>query len=114
MQIAPACGILKTEDAMEVLVRHTESHTLGDLVEGIPQNWWSEDTRDKEVVLTVQVQGTSSLETRTHQICVRHCYSTNTTPMESRTNSSRRVSSGSQRRSEGHWHNDQSDLVSRG
>ncbi|PPD66983.1 hypothetical protein GOBAR_DD36138 [Gossypium barbadense] len=49
LEVTPAAGIIKPEQSVEVAVHHEEFHTLEDLVDGIPQNWWCEDTRDKEV-----------------------------------------------------------------
>ncbi|KAL9237545.1 hypothetical protein vseg_012079 [Gypsophila vaccaria] len=100
LEVMPACGVISPGQTMEVMVRHTEFHTLGDLVEGVPQNWWSEDTRDKAVVLAVQVHGTTSMETQRHQVYVRHCYSSKTFRIESRTNSSRKGNNGAQQRSD--------------
>ncbi|KAJ8439388.1 hypothetical protein Cgig2_021802 [Carnegiea gigantea] len=110
LEVTPSCGIIRPEQAMEVTVRHTESHVSGDIGDGIPQNWWSEDTRDREVVLVVQVRCTSSMQTRSHQIHVRYCYSAKACRVESRTNSSRRGNpNGSQ-----HRRVDNSDMVDRG
>lgn len=85
---------------MDVLVHHEEFHTLEDFVDGIPQNWWCEDTRDKEVILDVIVQGSGSTETRSHQIHVRHCFSAKTLRIDSKSNNSRKNQGGSVHRSE--------------
>ncbi|XP_074281301.1 type I inositol polyphosphate 5-phosphatase 12-like isoform X2 [Silene latifolia] len=106
LEVTPACGIINPEKSIEVMVRHTESHTLGDLVEGVPQNWWSEDTRDKAVILGVQVLGTQSMETRKLQVHVRHCYSSKKLHTESRTSISRKPNHGSQHRSDSHYNSD--------
>ncbi|GAB2227829.1 hypothetical protein Droror1_Dr00009656 [Drosera rotundifolia] len=90
LEVTPAAGVIRPEQVAEVSIHHTESHTLGDLVEGIPQNWWSEDTRDKEVILAVIVRGSCSTETGVHHIRVRHSYSTKAIRLDSRTNSSSR------------------------
>ncbi|KAL8160473.1 hypothetical protein V2J09_002010 [Rumex salicifolius] len=58
---------------LEVTVRHSEFHTLAELVEDIPQTWWQEDTRDKEVVLQINVKGSITTECTTHRVRVRHC-----------------------------------------
>lgn len=71
---------------MEVLVRHEENRTLEEFVEGVPQNWWCEDTRDKEVLLLVKVQGSGSTHPYTHPICVRHCFSSKTVRLDSKSN----------------------------
>ncbi|XP_010672504.2 type I inositol polyphosphate 5-phosphatase 12 isoform X2 [Beta vulgaris subsp. vulgaris] len=114
LEVIPACGVINPEQSMDVTVRHTEFHTLGDLVEGVPQNWWSEDTRDKEVVLSVQIRSSSTMEFRTHRIRVRHCYSTRTLRVDSRTSSSRRGNNGSHFRSESQRRDNNLDTVDRG
>lgn len=87
IQITPAAGIIKPESSLDVSVHHEEFHTLEDLVDGIPQNWWCEDTRDKEVILTVIVRGTTSTEARRHQINVHHCFSAKTAHLGSKSGS---------------------------
>lgn len=91
MQVTPAAGIIKPEHSAEVAVHHEESHTLEEFVDGIPQNWWCEDTRDKEVILVVNVQGSSSTRIYTHRIRVRHSFSAKTLGVDSNnTNTSRK------------------------
>lgn len=80
--------MIKPEQMVEVSVHHEEFHTLEEFVEGIPQNWWSEDTRDKEVILTVNVQGSCSIQATSHKICVRHCFSSKTLRLDSHSSSS--------------------------
>ncbi|XP_065860846.1 type I inositol polyphosphate 5-phosphatase 12-like isoform X2 [Euphorbia lathyris] len=75
LEVTPTCGIVKPDQCAEVAVHHEEFHGSEDQVDGIPQNWWCEDTRDKEVILNVIVQGSSSTATRSHKINVRHCFS---------------------------------------
>ncbi|CAI0396986.1 unnamed protein product [Linum tenue] len=89
LEVTPAAGIIKPDNSMEVSVHHEEFHTLEDLVDGIPQNWWCEDTRDKEVILVVVVQGSSSTEVTTHRVHVRHCLSANTLRADSKSGSRR-------------------------
>ncbi|KAF5942252.1 hypothetical protein HYC85_019894 [Camellia sinensis] len=84
LQVSPATGIVKPNQVAEVAVRHEEFHTLEELVDGVPQSWWSEDTRDKEVILLVNVQGSCSAETRSHRVYVRHCFSAKTVHIDSR------------------------------
>ncbi|THF98433.1 hypothetical protein TEA_029524 [Camellia sinensis var. sinensis] len=84
LQVSPATGIVKPNQVAEVAVRHEEFHTLEELVDGVPQSWWSEDTRDKEVILLVNVQGSCSAETRSHRVYVRHCFSAKTVRIDSR------------------------------
>ena len=98
-QVSPGAGIIKPEQAAEVSVRHEEFHTLEEFVDGIPQNWWSEDTRDKEVILAVNVQGSCSSRATSHKICVRHCFSSNKT-----LRLDNRLSSGSRSSQPGSFH----------
>ncbi|PON46719.1 Cytolethal distending toxin B [Parasponia andersonii] len=93
LEVTPAAGMIKPGQAVEVSVRHEEFHTLEEFVDGIPQNWWSEDTRDKEVILAVNVQGSCSTKTNSHKICVRHCFSSKTLRLDSRLSPSSRKSS---------------------
>nr|XP_011464429.1 PREDICTED: type I inositol 1,4,5-trisphosphate 5-phosphatase 12 isoform X2 [Fragaria vesca subsp. vesca] len=91
LEVTPAAGIIKPEQSAEVSVHHEEFHTSEEFVDGIPQNWWCEDTRDKEVILLVKVQGSCSAQTYTHRIRVRHCFSAKTVPrIDIKSNSSRR------------------------
>ncbi|KAL5583576.1 hypothetical protein UlMin_016018 [Ulmus minor] len=75
LEVMPGAGIIKPEQFVEVSIRREDCHPMEELVDGIPQNyWWSED-RDKEVILAVIVQGSAFTQTTTHRIRVRHCYS---------------------------------------
>lgn len=85
--------MIKPEQSVEVSVRHEEFHTLEEFVDGIPQNWWSEDTRDKEVILAVNVQGSCSTGTTSHKISVRHCFSSKTLRLDSKLSNNSRKSS---------------------
>lgn len=75
---------------MEISVHHEEFHTLEEFVDGIPQNWWSEDTRDKEVILVLNVRGSCSTESRSHKIRVRHCFSAKTVRIDSKSSHSKK------------------------
>ncbi|KAL5783909.1 hypothetical protein ACOSQ2_006301 [Xanthoceras sorbifolium] len=95
LEVTPAAGMIKPDNYAEVSVHHEEFHTLEEFVDGIPQNWWCEDTRDKEVVLAVIVQGSCSTETRRHQIRVRHCFSAKSIRIDStKTNGSKKAQAG--------------------
>ncbi|XVE62110.1 hypothetical protein DITRI_Ditri06bG0092900 [Diplodiscus trichospermus] len=100
LEVAPAAGIIKPDQFVEVSIHHEEFHTLEDLVDGIQQNWWCEDTRDKEVILTVIVHGSCSMETRSHHVRVRHCFSVKTVRIEAKSNAYRKGQGGSLHRSE--------------
>ncbi|KAI3411704.1 IPPc domain-containing protein [Psidium guajava] len=75
LRVSPASGIIEPEQTTEVSVHHEKFQTVEELVDGVPQNWWCEDNRDKEVVLEVRVSGTYMTGTRNHRIRVRHCFS---------------------------------------
>ncbi|KAL4284146.1 hypothetical protein GQ457_16G024000 [Hibiscus cannabinus] len=94
LEVTPAAGVVKPDSSVEIAVHHEEFHTLEDLVDGIPQNWWCEDTRDKEVVLTVVVYGSCSTETKSHQIRVRHCFSAKTVRIESKPSAPKKSQGG--------------------
>lgn len=81
LQITPAAGIIKPGKFEEISVHHEE---FEEPAEGIPHNWWSEDNRDKEVILSLVIQGSCSTEVRTHQIRVRHCFTGKTARTESK------------------------------
>ncbi|KAH9726616.1 Type I inositol polyphosphate 5-phosphatase 12 [Citrus sinensis] len=100
LEVTPAAGVIKPDSYIEVSVHHEEFHTLEEFVDGIPQNWWCEDTRDKEVMLSLVVQGCCSNDTRKHQIRVRHCFSAKTVRIDSKSNGSRKHQGGSTNRSE--------------
>ncbi|RXI05522.1 hypothetical protein DVH24_017564 [Malus domestica] len=100
LEITPAAGMIKPEECVEVSVHHEEFHTLEEFVDGIPQNWWCEDTRDKEVILMLSVQGSCSAQTYSHRVRVRHCFSAKTVRMDSKSNSSRRGQGSPVHRSE--------------
>lgn len=66
-------GMIEPDRTAEVLVRHEKFQTLEAFVDGVPQNGWCEDTRDKEVILVIQVGGTYMTRTKSHRVRVRHC-----------------------------------------
>lgn len=71
-QVTPAAGVIKPGQIVEVTVQHEEFHTLEEFIDGVQQNCWCEDTRDKEVLLAIKVGGCFSTKTRTHRVRVRH------------------------------------------
>ncbi|WCJ21821.1 Type I inositol polyphosphate 5-phosphatase 12 [Euphorbia peplus] len=93
LQVTPTSGIIKPDQCAEVAVHHEEYHASEDQVDGIPQNWWCEDTRDKEVILNVIVQGSSSTAIRSHKINVRHCLSAKGSHRSNSTKGSQRLES---------------------
>ncbi|CAL9202978.1 type II inositol polyphosphate 5-phosphatase 15-like [Musa acuminata AAA Group] len=75
LEVQPAAGIIEPGQTIEVSVQHDDYFTQEEFVDGIPQNSWCEDTRDKEVVLLVDVSSTGSTESKGHRVHVRHCFS---------------------------------------
>ncbi|KAL7145675.1 hypothetical protein ABFS83_07G102600 [Erythranthe nasuta] len=95
LEVTPAAGMIKPDQVADISVHHEEFHKLEEFVEGIPQSWWSEDTRDKELILLVIVRGSCSTDLKTHRVNVRHCFSGNSLRIDSSTNASRRSQEGS-------------------
>ncbi|KAK1356385.1 type I inositol polyphosphate 5-phosphatase 12 [Heracleum sosnowskyi] len=75
LEVNPASGLIRPDQAADILIRHDEFHNSEENVNGAPQSWWSEDIRDKEVVLLIIVRGNCSTESKTHRVHVRHCIS---------------------------------------
>uniref|UniRef100_A0A5B7APP4 Putative type I inositol 1,4,5-trisphosphate 5-phosphatase 12-like n=1 Tax=Davidia involucrata TaxID=16924 RepID=A0A5B7APP4_DAVIN len=99
LEVTPAAGIIKPDQFVEIAIHNEEFRTLEDFVDGVPQSWWNEDTRDKELIFLVNVRGSYSIETRSHRVRVRHCFSTKTVCIDSKTNSSKRTQGSSHHRS---------------
>ncbi|XP_057777010.1 type I inositol polyphosphate 5-phosphatase 13-like isoform X2 [Salvia miltiorrhiza] len=108
LEVTPAAGMIGPEQVADVSVHHEEFHTSEEFVDGIPQSWWSEDTRDKEVVLLVNIRGSCTSQPRTHRVHVRHIFSgsppsTTAAPaaaqpsMEPKRNTSKKHGTGSHR-----------------
>nr|CAB3453856.1 unnamed protein product [Digitaria exilis] len=72
LEVQPAVGLIKPGETVEITLHHEDFYTQEEFVDGIPQNWWCEDTRDKEAILRVNITGSSSTETKTHTINVQH------------------------------------------
>ncbi|KMT14685.1 hypothetical protein BVRB_4g074530 [Beta vulgaris subsp. vulgaris] len=73
LQVTPAKGVIEPNRTVEVEVHHEEFETLVEFVDGVPQNSWCEDARDKEVIMVVRVHGSCCTEIGSHRIRVRHC-----------------------------------------
>ncbi|KAK4489078.1 hypothetical protein RD792_004872 [Penstemon davidsonii] len=81
LEVIPAAGIIKPDHVADISIHHVEFHKSEEYVDGIPQSWWSEDTRDKEVILLVNVRGSCSTDRKIHRIHVRQCYTGNGNPI---------------------------------
>ncbi|KAG2320239.1 hypothetical protein Bca52824_013452 [Brassica carinata] len=84
LEVTPAAGIINPEGTVDVKVHHEDFHTLEECVDGIPQSWWCEDTRDKEAILLVNIRGSCSTTWTSHSVKVRHCYSARVCLLESK------------------------------
>ncbi|KAH0916789.1 hypothetical protein HID58_031235 [Brassica napus] len=82
--VTPAAGIISPEGTVDVKVHHEDFQTMEECVDGIPQSWWCEDTRDKEAILMVNIRGSCSTTMTSHSVKVRHCYSARVCLLESR------------------------------
>ncbi|CAK9134619.1 unnamed protein product [Ilex paraguariensis] len=91
LEVNPASGVIEPGNIVEISVHHEEFQTLEEFVDGIPQNWWCEDARDKEVILVVRVRGSCTTESKSHRIRVRHSFSAKSMPMERKSNKSSSV-----------------------
>ncbi|XP_017241821.1 type II inositol polyphosphate 5-phosphatase 15 isoform X2 [Daucus carota subsp. sativus] len=82
LQVSPTTGIVEPDHIAEIAVHHDEHQTLEEFVDGVPQNWWCEDARDKEVMLLIKVRGGCTTEIKSHRIRVRHSISGKKMPVE--------------------------------
>ncbi|KAL9165524.1 hypothetical protein ABFS82_06G175800 [Erythranthe guttata] len=81
LEVSPAAGIIEADQIAEISIRADEYQTLEEFVDGVPQNFWCEDSRDKEVVLLVKVQGRCTVDPKFHRIRVRYSITGKLTPM---------------------------------
>nr|TKS04155.1 hypothetical protein D5086_0000145910 [Populus alba]TKS04157.1 hypothetical protein D5086_0000145930 [Populus alba] len=92
LEVTPAAGIIKPGHIAEVSIHLEDFPTLEVFLDGVPQNSWCEDTRDKEAILVVKGRGTCNTnETRNHRIRVRHCCSSQTAQLDPGPNGSDQV-----------------------
>lgn len=92
--------MIRPNHIAEVSVHHDEFQTLEEFVDGVPQNWWCEDNRDKEVILVVKVRGSHTTETRNHRVRVRHCFTAKTKWIDPAPDSSQKIQGTSLHRSD--------------
>ncbi|KAM7272817.1 hypothetical protein ACFE04_027481 [Oxalis oulophora] len=79
LEVTPSTGIIKPDHIAEITVHHEDFNTQEEFIDGVPQNWWCEYTRDKEVILIFKIRGSYSTDFRNHRVRVRHCCSGNPT-----------------------------------
>ncbi|MCL7035236.1 hypothetical protein MKW94_020963 [Papaver nudicaule] len=110
LEVNPAVGVIRPGQTVEVTVQHEEFHTLEEFVDGVPQNWWSsqQDPRDKEVILSLNTQGSFSTRSKRQQISVRHCFSSKTNIRMDSKSSSQSSKKGHNSRTNSH-HSDNLD-----
>ncbi|CAH2059878.1 unnamed protein product, partial [Thlaspi arvense] len=75
LEVSPGAGMIKPDASVQVKVHHEDFNISDDSIDGTQQNVSCEDTLDKEVTLTINVQGSCSTGTTSHSIKVRHCFS---------------------------------------
>ncbi|KAL3833948.1 hypothetical protein ACJIZ3_008684 [Penstemon smallii] len=111
LQVNPAAGIIEADHIVEISIRHEEYQTVEEYVDGVPQNFWCEDARDKEAILTLKVSGSCTVETKCHRIRVRYSIMGKLTPMNRKANNSNPVKSNLLQRSDFHRLNGSCDVV---
>ncbi|XP_074321189.1 type II inositol polyphosphate 5-phosphatase 15 [Silene latifolia] len=75
LKVTPAKGLIEPDHTVEITVHHEDFQTLEEYVDGVPQNSWCEDARDKEAILVVKIHGNCGTKVTDHRIRVRHCFS---------------------------------------
>lgn len=101
IQVSPATGIIRPDEIVEVSVHDEEFQTLEEFVDGVVQNSWCEDSRDKEAILVVKVHGNYTVQARDHRVRVHHCYSSKKNQMiDPQSNGSRHIQGSALHRSD--------------
>lgn len=111
LEVKPTAGIILPGHIAEISVQHEGYETLEEFVDGVPQNCWCEDSRDKEVMLVVEVRGSCTTKAKRHRIRVRHSISAKDMPMEHKPNNSRRTHAHALHRSDIQWLSGSCDVV---
>ncbi|KAK6144925.1 hypothetical protein DH2020_021745 [Rehmannia glutinosa] len=91
LEVNPAAGIVEADQIAEISIRHEKYETLEEFVDGVPQNFWCEDARDKEVILVVKLRGSCTMEAQCHRVRVRYSITGKLTPMNRRADNSDQV-----------------------
>lgn len=101
LEVSPATGIIRPDEIVEVSVHDEEFQTLEEFVDGVVQNSWCEDSRDKEAILVVKVHGNYTVQARDHRVRVHHCYSSKKNQMiDPQSNGSRHIQGSALHRSD--------------
>lgn len=80
-------------------------------MDGVPQNFWCEDARDKEVMLLLKVRGKCTTDAKCHRIRVRYSISGKRTPMNHKSMNSNPVQANLLQRADFHKLSDSCDVV---
>ncbi|MCD7469454.1 hypothetical protein HAX54_008505 [Datura stramonium] len=88
LEVNPAAGVIAPDQIAEISVHHEDRQTLEEFVDGVPQNSWCEDAKDKEATLVINVRGCFSTERKRHRIRVHHCFSGKPSPTKVRPSNS--------------------------
>lgn len=76
--------MINPSQSVEISLHLEDFHTLKEFIDGVPQNWFCEDTRDKEIMLIVRVRRCFSSESETHRICVCHSFTSSNSKSDSK------------------------------
>ncbi|CAN4095624.1 unnamed protein product [Withania somnifera] len=106
LEVIPAAGIIKSGEDAEILVCQEELRSSEDTAEVVSPSKLSDETREEEVILMINVTASRSTKVRTHQVYLRSSFPANAICMPSRNSSSSNEGSphrrsNSSRRNEG-------------
>lgn len=98
LKVTPAAGMIKSGEDEEILVHQEEFRNLENIPEVMSPSKRSEETREEEVFLMINVKSSGSTKVRTHKVQLSCRFSTDAVCILSR-NSSTRNEGGSHHRS---------------
>ncbi|XP_049397510.1 type I inositol polyphosphate 5-phosphatase 13-like isoform X1 [Solanum stenotomum] len=106
LKVTPAAGMIKSGEDEEILVHQEEFRNSENIPEVMSPRKWSEETREEEVILMINVKSSGSTKVRTHHVHLSCRFSTDAVCMLSRNSSTRNEGSShhrsnSSRRNEG-------------
>lgn len=113
LEVKPTSGIIEPNHIAEIVVHHQGYETLEEYVDGVSQNSWCEDVRDKEVMLVVEVRGSCTTEKKCHRVRVRHTQSLSdkSMPMEPKHDNLNQVHANVLHRADAKWLSGSRDVV---